>query len=641
MANKSTAMEKISNGMFEEGFSELAEVFEKEGTDDNLIGDLRKCFFEPNEAQMCQNYLNNAKFLKEYPYIFTKDFTEPAENRYILFPLDEKLYFYYDKQANKMLRMEVNSNIETKYFFQNLDEPLFVPNEFNEFNLNFLNDNVRDSNDFAGDNHIYLWFENADLFSLLMYYIDFKPLFAREKFVVLIGEERNKYPIDFKREFGIDYSELSPKEIELDEIKRFVFGWKMINEAGTSFLANIMDFHPDLLTIPDNRITRFPEFYRANLMGKTVQNAIRDLKNMSDKNEKKAFLVRLISRKCDEGSLDNPEAVNIVKSAQFLDKMLELLKGKTFPTPKEWLASIYLAFSLCFGRTFAGNRIVPAIFDYPHTDYYYIGNSNRQALDFCFSIAFEFPYYRSIVIMRDPLTYSANVIRYMSTTHPDALNDKGEVQLDPFYCFAFAAFFPKDFYFPIEHPMYAYSAAIRLEDLKLNTKAALTTLGEFLDIPVTESLFHTTWCGVERVDVDTLYKPISGFDPATIYEAHTDILSVFDKYRIEMALVPLYKAFGYEPIYYDGQDFTFEQKVALMELPFLCESIKTVVPVQQKQASRQAGMNFIKTMLSITQMPFTIPSVKGTCYPIKWLKPKEELLAAPLYHKLDLSKTDM
>ncbi len=641
MANKNTAMEKILNGRFEEGFSELAEAFETEGTDDNLIEDLCKCFFQPNITQMSENFIDNAKLLKEYPYIFTKDFAEPENNRYILFPLDEKLYYCYDKQRERLFPMEVNSEMETKYFFKDLDDPLLVENEFNEFNLKFLNDNVRDSNDFAGDNHIYLWFENADLFSLLMYYIDLRPLFVREKFVVLIGEERNKYPIDFKREFNIDYSELTPKEIELDDIKRFVFGWKMINEAGTSFLANIMDFHPNLLTIPDNRVTGFPEFYRENLIGKTVQNAIRDLKNMSDKNEKKLFLVKMIKNDCGEGELKNPEKLNRITSVRILDKMLDLLKGKSVPTAKEWLSSIYLAFSLCRGRTFSGSRIAPAIFDYPHSDVYYIGNSDRQRLDFNFSIAFDFPYYRSIVIMRDPLTYSANVIRFMTTTHPDALNDKGEIQLDPFYCFAFAAFFPKDFYFPKQHPMYAFAAAIRLEDLKLNSKAALTALGEFLDIPVTESLFHTTWCGVERVDVDTLFNLISGFDPSTIYEAHTDTLSVFDKYRIEMALAPLYKAFGYEPLYYDGQDFTYEQKVSLMELPFLCESIKTVVPAQQKRESRQAGMNFVKIMLSITQFPFTISSVKGDCYPIKWLKPKEELLVAPIYRKLDLSNAVM
>ncbi len=110
MADKNNAIEKILSGNFKEGFSELAEAFENDSTDEALIEKLREVFLEPNLEQINQNFIENTKLLKEYPYIFTRSFTQPEQNRYILFPLDECLYYAYDKREKRLFPMEVNSD---------------------------------------------------------------------------------------------------------------------------------------------------------------------------------------------------------------------------------------------------------------------------------------------------------------------------------------------------------------------------------------------------------------------------------------------------------------------------------------------------------------------------------------------------
>ena len=89
-----------------------------------------------------------------------------------------------------------------------------------------------------------------------------------------------------------------------------------------------------------------------------------------------------------------------------------------------------------------------------------------------------------------------------------------------------------------QHTIFDHTATVRLEDLKPDHKAILTAMGEFMNTSVTNSLFHSTWCGIECIVIDAVGNRISGFTPAAIYEDRPDYLSTFDIYRIEMALLP-------------------------------------------------------------------------------------------------------
>lgn len=619
----------LEKGDYEKAFLELLDIYGKcdNGDEKNtvlsIIGDV---FYAPNEAALKANYEKNLELLNSYPFVWGTPLPSFEELPVTICPIDNGLYYFCGKeQSEEFCKYEPESGKYMRYFFENVEKQLQIYDEDNLYNLMFLNDNVRKSEDIAEDNHIYLMYSSAEPLERLMLVCELEAVLQQQKFVFLIGEENfAEYPVDFKTDFDIDYSQNTQKEIELDNIKRIIFGWKTMNVAGTSFLADIMDFHPDLLTVPDCLLQMgFPVRFREQLIGKSTNEAISFLRSLSDKDERKSWVLQLLSGDEDIG-------LKAIPTGRFFDVLTNVLKDTPNPTPKEWLTAIYLAFSRCRRREFNG-RIIPALFVYPHDDLFYLAGLARDQLDMYFNIVLDFPYHKVVTCVRDPITHAGSTIQFMTKTHKDAVNENGEIQRDPFYCFAFGCFLPKDIFFITQHPLYPDMRVVRFEDLKLNPEATLSSLTEFLNIPLTPSLYKTTFCGVSNKGWSTSGELFEGFDPKPIFNEHNNYLSIFDKYRIELALAKEYEIYGYKPIYYDGQKFTDDEKMKIMELPYLCETMKTVVSPEDLRAGRIAGINFIKFRLEIKRFPFTMSGISGDIAPIPWLRPKEELLRVPLY----------
>lgn len=614
---------------YREALAAFAEVY-NQSQDENereiIWGILDEAFYAPNKEELRANYERNLRALKQYPYFWGDEFPEYEQLAFQLFPMSDEFFYCYSKEKDRFTgEYDAATDGQMRYFFENTDELIKVENEDNLYNLNFLNDNVRASEDYAADNHIYLFYDTAEPLERLMMTCDLEPLLRQKKFVFLTGRENfSKYPVDFKTEFNIDYSQNVRKEIGLDDIKRIIFGWKTMNVAGTSFLAEIMDFHPDLITVPDCLLQMgFPVFFRNQFIGKSTNEAISFLRGLSDDDERKSWVMLLLRGKKDIGVEDIP-------TDNFFDALTDVLDGKPNPSPREWITAIYLAYSRCRGREFDG-RTAPALFIYPHDDIFYLAGVARDQLDMYFDIVGDFPYHKIVTCVRDPITHAGSTIRFMTKTHKNAVDNNGKIQLDPFYCFAFGCFLPKDIFFIKQHPLFPYMRVVRFEDLKLNPEAAIGSLTEFLNIPHSPSLYKTTTCGVSNKGWSTSGELFEGFDPKPIFNEHSEYLSIFDKYRIEMALEQEYKAYGYKPMYYDGQEFTDNEKMKLMELPYHCETIETVVPPENLRAGREQGMEFIRFRLALKQFPLKISGIEGDIVTIPWLRPKEELLRVPLY----------
>lgn len=629
MADMKQAMLKITKGEFEQGFAELADVYAGGQHDPAVLHDLTVGFWQPNLEEMESTFRKNVAALENYPFLLTKEFTAPTENSRLLFPLTDSLFYCFDQQRNALCPLIVESERETQYFFKELDHPLFVESEYNLHNLRFLRDNVRRSEDFAGDNHIYLHYEDANAFSVLLYYSDMEDLCGDEKFVFLIGDEKDLYPLDFKTRFGKDYAACRSKEISVSEIKRIIFGWKITNIAGTSFLAEIMDYHPDLMTMPEGVMYSFADLYAGQLRGKTLSEAVSFLKKLPDGDSRKSGIMRMVRNNSEQLSKSVREEFNRVSAEEFLTVLESVLAEIPRPSAREWLTGLFLAFSRCHGRSFG--RVIPALFLYPHDDMFYLAGVNRDRVSFYLDLVGSYPYHKVIAVIRNPVTHAGAVANYMTVGHPKARNARGEIQLDPFYCVTFGSILPKDYYFPLQHPLRESIQIVRFEDLKLNPKAAIASMAEFLNIPITQSLFHTTWCGLEKDGISTENTAFAGFDPAPVYKTYDQYLSVFDKYRLELLLRYVIEAYGYRAKYYDGQQFSYEEIVKMMELPFLFESIKTVVPPEKKRSSRERGMQFIKFAAAIQTFPFNVNGGTEQFAPLPWLRPKEELLEQPLY----------
>lgn len=624
------ALNQFETQNFREAILNLVMLYEKGYRKTQILEILNEACYEPNVEEMRANFQENVELLENYPFVLGEITRKFEELPYQLYMISETEFYIFNKKKECFTEIyQFDDGSQFDLHSKEIDSVLFLENEANYSRLRFLNDNLRRSEDLGYDNHIYLFYNSFDDLVKLLLVAPLNQLLVEQKFLFLLGEKNRVCPICFERRFGIDYTKHAPQRLRVEEIKRIIFGWKIENFSGTSFLADIMDFHPDLITIPDCKAYSFYDFYTNQLKGKTASEVVFYLNALPDTDNEKSFISSLVYCQSETISKELSDEFNRISSKEFLNELALMLNGIEYPSAKEWLVGIYLAYSNCHGRKFG--RVVPALFVYPHDDMFYLARIRRENIELYFSIIQSFPYHKIIALIRDPVTQAGSLINFAINGHPLAKNEQGEIQSDLFRSFAFSAILPKDYYFPINHPLYQDIAVIRFEDLKLNPEATFESMAEFLNIPVTESMYHTTWCGLERSGVTTENAVFDGFDPAPVYKKYDKYLSLFDKYRIEILSRNCMQAYGYQHKYYDGQPFSDKDLISIMELPFLCESIPTVISPQERQQSRADGMNFIRFALAIKGVPFAVNGGTEQYVMLTWLKPKEDKLKEPLY----------
>lgn len=180
----------------------------------------------------------------------------------------------YDKQVDRFIgEYDGTTRHQMRYFFQNLDDALKVEDEDNLYNLTFLFDNVRRSEDVAMDNHIYLLYNTWEPLQRVMQVGDLFPILEHEKFVFLVGVNTHwQYPVDFKGTFGIDYEAMEPQMLRIEEINQICIFGSTNSHCGNAMIDSLLDWHPNLLTIKEFGLSAFPSFYESCLKEGLVLN---------------------------------------------------------------------------------------------------------------------------------------------------------------------------------------------------------------------------------------------------------------------------------------------------------------------------------------------------------------------------------
>lgn len=214
---------------------------------------------------------------------------------------------------------------------------------------------MRKSEDFGGDNHIYMYYDSLDLFTLLIRVEDITPYLKEEKLIFLFGKEdlKQNYPLDFKKLYGIDYENMKPQPIRIDEIKRMVLNYSMGACTGNFFLSGVLDFHKDLLKIKDFGLSAFAYLYIACLKGRTVAESVEEI----NKQVRENYILRteiFYLFPFRQGG-NPPEDAN-----RFFAALNSLFDANYRPTKMEWFKACFLAYSMAEGRQFNG-RIAPMI----------------------------------------------------------------------------------------------------------------------------------------------------------------------------------------------------------------------------------------------------------------------------------------
>ena len=504
---------------------------------DQVLSVLGEAFYRPNEADLRARYRESRKLLKKYPYLFRKGFPAFEDLPVRFYPYDDESYVPYDTRTGLFGdRWIPRYEVVSRNFFRDLTDPVLATDVWSQYELEYLRDTVRRSEDVGRENHIYLHYTDWETFCSYLQVWDLRPLLEEEKIVFLIGDEIDQYPIDFRERFGIDYARYPLRPVRLREVKRLIWHTQLSAHNGGDFFNEIFDGHPDLICLPSVL--------------------------MSD-------VTRLVSmtRQVLEGVHSVEEARHAFRHWEKPEIAEELFRmGR--PSDKDLLTAIYLGQTQWDRARDPASRIAPALFFQPHfrTITYLLhlrdgGDAcleSREADEILRSPIFDgFPYVKTFTPLRRFTTSYGATVRY-GIVHSDFEAAAKEAEqyhtgIDPFFADSLShkilnRSFLTD---PRERP-YRDSVIVRFEDAKLCPEATFRALAAFLDLPYTESMRGCSRAGERDPLSEDDPSAARGMDPSAVYRTYDDYAGDPERILIEWCFRDACAAYGYDPQWWDG-----------------------------------------------------------------------------------------
>lgn len=512
-----------------------------------LLPLMSAAFYEPNEQPIRARYRRNCKLLSKYPYLFRRDFPAFEDLPIRFFPYDDDngyIPFYRDTM---LFGDYVNFDrpVVSRNFFRELDKPVLAADVFSQYELEYLNDNVRKSEYVGRENHIYLHYPDWEVFCAYLQVLDLRPLLKEEKAVFLIGGEISQYPIDFKERFGVDYSRYPVKPLGLREINKLIWHTQLSSHNGGDFFNEIFDGHPNLLSLTSVVLSslegEMAELKDALSQAKGSGGAGRDFLGLKDVN----------------------------------GWVLQELFSIPEPTDKDIFTAIYLSNPEITKFLDPAARIVPAVFFQPHfihIEYDLKADQKNNAVlesaqydRLCASPIFQgFKYIKTFTPLRRFTSSHGATVRFMYAAAQlrmkerlgSAGQDNGPPSLSVVGDAVSQRVLNRGFMIDWQDRLFKDSVLVRFEDGKLNPKATFTALAAFLDLPYTQSMAR---CTMNGEPLDYLGYITDGFDPAPVYKTYDDFVNDSERAYIEYFLRDAYEFYGYDFHYYDGRPVTPER----------------------------------------------------------------------------------
>lgn len=500
-------------------FSVFVSLYNRGLFQGELMDLMLQAFYLPNVQKQEKRYARNCRALERYPYFFREEFPAFDQLPILFFPFDDQGYVPFFKAENRFGDyVNFDDPVIDRYFFKDLENPILARDVYSQYQLEYLNDNVRRSEWVGRENHIYLHYTDWTRFCGYLPCLDFTGLLKEKKLIFLMEEEVGEYPIDFKARFGIDYSQYPVRPVGVREVKRLIWHTQLSAHNGGDFFNEIFYGHPNLIAYESLMFTNMEELIKEQ---------------------------RKVLGQAKKGKGIYPAA------------MKELLQIQN-PTDKDLLVAMFLAGEGVSKAAQSEARIAPVLLFQPH--FYNILYRPRlnQTGDRAIlvseqydsirnsSLFRQFKYIKTFTPMRRPTTSYGATVRYMlnSTKEEDG---KDKVVGDAFT----DRLLNRSFMVDRSDRLYRDSALVRFEDGKLNPKATFTALAEFLDIPYTESM---TYCsGRTGLNPESMKGNDRGFDTAAIYRTYDEYVDDADRCLLEYFLRDAYREYGYKFHYYHGE----------------------------------------------------------------------------------------
>ncbi len=533
-----------NGGDYKVSYSTFVDLHRQGQFQEDCLSIMTQAFYEPNVKLLKTRYENNCKLLAKYPYLFRKDFLDFEFLPLRFYPYDDNRFVPFHVGEGRFGEyIDFKLPRVTRNFFKDLEQPILAENVFSQYELEYLNDNVRKSEYIGRENHIYLHYPDWPAFCAYLQCLNMRPLLESEKLVFLIGDEIGQYPIDFKARFGIDYSQNPVKPVGLGEINKIIWHTQLSTHNGGDFFNEIFDAHPNLLPLP-------------SIMMDNVEESV--------KNWKEALNSAKGSKEAKQEFLRQKGANTWV---------IQELCSIQDPSDKDIFAAIYLSNKTITKFLDPTARIAPAVFFQPHfPNIVYDLNVDRKDRTALHSEVYDktvsspifrgFKYIKTFTPMRRFTTSHGATVKFMynSALEGAEKRKKGEEKGKAVAVVPDAVtqrVLNRSFMIDWQDRLYTDSVLVRFEDGKLNPRATFTALAAFLDLPYTESM---TYCSLNgEIDPESLAGNDLGFSTAALYRTYDEYTNDAERTYIEYFLRDAYEYYGYGFQYYDGQPVTLER----------------------------------------------------------------------------------
>ena len=506
----------FSQGNYQVAYTAFVSLYNRGFYQTELMDLMTQAFYLPNAEDQKKRYARNCAALAKYPYLFREDFPDFEALPVQFFPFNDEGYIPFFKAEHRFgAYVNFNDPVIDRYFFRDLDKPVLARDVFSQYQLEYLNDNVRKSEWVGRENHIYLHYTDWTTFCAYLQCLELRPLLSEKKLVFLMEGEIEQYPIDFHARFGIDYAQYPVRPIGIGEVTRMIWHTQLAAHNGGDFFNEIFYGHPNLLSYE-------------SIMFDNIQKAVAEVKT------------------------------NWRRVDWLTPRLRRQLSRMKRPTDKDFLVALFLDRQDISGSLDHGSRIAPALFFQPHFSnmIYDIRESELKGAPMLYSEQYEairtsplfhgFRYIKTFTPMRRITTSYAATVRFMTDlafadeNKPGGVSDVVTERL-----------LNRSYLLDPDDRLYRDSILVRFEDGKLNPKATFTALAAFLDLPYTESMTYCSgWTGVNP---ESLEGNVRGFDPATVYRTYDDYADDADRAFLEYFLRDAYQAYGYDFHYYHGE----------------------------------------------------------------------------------------
>ena len=603
----------FSQGNYQVAYTAFVSLYNRGFYQTELMDLMTQAFYLPNAEDQKKRYARNCAALAKYPYLFREDFPDFEALPVQFFPFNDEGYIPFFKAEHRFgAYVNFNDPVIDRYFFRDLDKPVLARDVFSQYQLEYLNDNVRKSEWVGRENHIYLHYTDWTTFCAYLQCLELRPLLSEKKLVFLMEGEIEQYPIDFHARFGIDYAQYPVRPIGIGEVTRMIWHTQLAAHNGGDFFNEIFYGHPTLLSYE-------------SIMFDNIQKAVAEVK------------------------------ANWRRVDWLTPRLRRQLSRIKRPTDKDFLVALFLDRQDISGSLDHGSRIAPALFFQPHFSnmIYDIRESELKGAPMLYSEQYEairtsplfhgFRYIKTFTPMRRITTSYAASVRFMLDR--EAQGEEVKVVPDVLA----ERLVNRSFMVDQWDRLYRDSVLVRFEDGKLNPRATFTALAEFLDLPYTESM---TYCSSRKgIDPESLKGNARGFDPATVYRTYDEFANDEERAFLEYFLRDAYEYYGYDFHYYQGEpvdeawieqkirgftcldgyiEKSYQDVVQSKEISFKNGEtpidVTAVAPIPGYQSNRRRIADFLLRGLRF---------VNKQGQPLKMMKPLKldpALLEQPLYH---------